>query len=94
MSTKLSPSVSVADGQDERVREALESPVGLVFVDVSAIAARSGRSLGVIHQWRRRHESFPAPIVVLATGPVWLWNEVQAWLDVPRVNGRPPAVKS
>ena len=85
---------AASEEEAARVRAALDSPGGLRFVDASAIAELAKTSLGVIHQWRRRHASFPAPIVVLAVGPVWLENEVRAWLDTPRPNGRPPAAKS
>jgi hypothetical protein len=76
-----------------RVRRSLEAGE-LGFVDASAIAGLASTSVGVVHQWRRRHASFPAPIVVLAIGPVWLRDEVAAWLATPRANGRPPAVRS
>ncbi len=53
------------------------------------LAQRAGTSPSVIDVWRRRHASFPAPIVDLAMGPVWDWPSVEAWLAIPRPNGRP-----
>lgn len=60
------------------------------LIDASGIAQLAGTSLGVIHQWRRRHASFPAPLAVLAIGPVFSRQAVEAWLATPRANGRPP----
>lgn len=61
----------------------------LDLVSVTEIAQRLGRSLGAIHQARRRHPDFPAPIVTLATGPVWAWSEIERWAAIPRPSGRP-----
>lgn len=51
------------------------------LVSVAEIAARSGRSTNTIQSWRRRHGDFPAPVVSLATGPVWTWPAVARWID-------------
>lgn len=64
---------------------ALESDL----VSVTEIAQRLGRSVGAIHQARRRHADFPAPVASLATGPVWLWSDVERWNAIPRKLGRP-----
>jgi hypothetical protein len=56
-------------------------------VDMSAVAARAGTSLGTVKSWRNRHADFPAPIATLAIGPVFAWAEVEAWLEGRR-NGR------
>lgn len=77
-----------------RIKAAIRSPIGLKFGDVSSIAEAAATSNGVVHQWRRRHSNFPPPIVQLSTGPVWLMNEVWAWLDTPRANGRPASSKA
>jgi predicted nucleic acid-binding protein len=51
------------------------------LVSVTELAARSGRSVNTIQSWRRRHPDFPAPSVELAAGPIWLWNDVSAWVE-------------
>ena len=48
-------------------------------VDMAAIAARLGTTAGMVRQWRHRPTDFPAPLAVLAIGPVWDWAEVEAW---------------
>ena len=59
------------------------------LVSVTEIAQRAGTTPGTVHTWRRRHASFPAPIVTLAVGPVWHWSDVARWLAIPRPPGRP-----
>jgi predicted nucleic acid-binding protein len=51
------------------------------LVSVSELATRSGRSINTIQSWRRRHADFPAPNVELAAGPIWVWDDVSAWID-------------
>jgi len=50
------------------------------IVDVTEIARRAGTTPGTVHSWRNRHPSFPAPLVVLAIGPVWIWSKVERWI--------------
>ena len=60
------------------------------LVSVTEIADRAGTTPGTVHQWRRRHrDTFPAPVVTLAVGPVWEWQAVADWLARPRPAGRP-----
>ena len=33
----------------------------------------------VVHDWRRRHADFPAPVARLRIGYVWHWPDVEAW---------------
>jgi predicted DNA-binding transcriptional regulator AlpA len=55
------------------------------------IAQRAGVKRDTVEKWRVRHAgTFPAPIVRLAAGPVWLWRDVEAWLAIPRRPGKPP----
>lgn len=61
----------------------------LDLVDVVEISRRAGTTPGTVHSWRRRHASFPAPLVVLAIGPIWTWAPVRDWLGVARRPGRP-----
>lgn len=60
---------------------------GAEIVSVTEIAQRHGTTPGTVHSWRRRHQDFPAPLAALATGPVWRWDEVSAWLARPRPSG-------
>lgn len=57
------------------------SPSGAIdLVGVAEIAARSGHPTSTIQSWRRRHGDFPAPFALLASGPVWRWPIVEAWI--------------
>jgi hypothetical protein len=53
------------------------------------IAERAGTSPGMVDTWRKRHRTFPEPYAALASGPVWEWSDVEAWLRIPRASGRP-----
>ena len=64
----------------------------LDLVGTSEVAARAGIRPNTVSVWRRRHRDFPAPLVTLASGPVWSWPEVQAWLAHPRPPGRPRTI--
>lgn len=59
------------------------------LVSVTEIAQRLGRSADAIHQARRRHADFPAPLATLAVGPIWSWADVERWAAIPRPGGRP-----
>src|SRR5829696_8673979 len=48
---------------------------------VSEIASRSGVSVNTVQAWRRRYESFPPPLITLAAGPIWNWNDVAGWIE-------------
>lgn len=69
--------------------EGRESIPALDLVSIAEIAARAGVARNTVQSWRRRHTDFPAPVVTLATGPVWRWSDVAAWVAVPRPTGRP-----
>ena len=60
------------------IYDALGRPI---VVSVAEIALRAGRPVSSIQSWRRRHADFPAPLARLAAGPVWMWPQVQAWID-------------
>lgn len=45
------------------------------------IAKRLGVKPNVVSNWRKRHSSFPEPLVELSTGPVWDWVDVSEWVD-------------
>lgn len=59
------------------------------IVGVAEIAVRTGATVNTVHSWRRRHPDFPAPLVTLAMGPVWLWADVEPWTQRTRHPGRP-----
>lgn len=50
------------------------------LVGVAEIAARSGHPTSTIQSWRRRHAGFPTPYAHLASGPIWRWPSVEAWI--------------
>lgn len=62
------------------------------LVSVTEIAARAGRSVNTVQSWRRRRSDFPAPVVVLAAGPVWSWTAVERWIAAPRRSRTAPRV--
>jgi hypothetical protein len=33
----------------------------------------------VVHDWRRRHPDFPAPIALVSSVYVWAWPDVKRW---------------
>lgn len=50
------------------------------LVGTAEIAARLGVARPqVVHDWRRRHLDFPAPIAELSHFHVWAWPDVEAW---------------
>jgi hypothetical protein len=52
----------------------------LDLVGLTEIAMRAGVRKPVVSMWRSRHESFPEPSAMLATGAVWFWPDVEKWL--------------
>ena len=66
---------------------ALIDPADLV--GVAEIAARAGVAKATVMSWRRRHDDFPTPVVILAGGPVWDWPTVDAWRKTLRSGRRP-----
>lgn len=49
------------------------------LVGASEIADRLGIARQSVHQLRRRHPDFPAPVVSLRQALVWAWPDVEAW---------------
>lgn len=50
------------------------------LVGAAEIAQRLGVARPqVVHDWRRRHADFPAPVVKLRQAMVWNWPEVERW---------------
>lgn len=55
-----------------------------VDVDDLVGAAEIAERLGVkrphlIHDWRRRHQGFPDPVVVLKGILLWDWRDIERW---------------
>jgi hypothetical protein len=64
---------------------AREVPVDQL-VGAAEIAARLGsKRTSFVHDLRRRHPDFPAPVAELSAGLVWAWPDVEAWA---RATGR------
>ena len=56
------------------------------LVGAVEIAERLGVARpGVVHDWRRRHSDFPAPVTVISRVGIWYWPEVERWA---RASGR------
>jgi predicted DNA-binding transcriptional regulator AlpA len=49
------------------------------LVGATEIAQRLGIDRRSVHQLRRRHADFPAPIARLESAMVWSWPDVQRW---------------
>ena len=50
-------------------------------VGVAEIAKHAGVKPDTVQQWRIRNLGFPAPLRVLAMGPVWKLSVIEAWLE-------------
>jgi hypothetical protein len=58
-------------------RWAIQGPLA----DRTLVAKWAGTTPGMVRHWERRHvHTYPAPVQVLAIGPVWSWPAVAAWL--------------
>jgi hypothetical protein len=49
------------------------------LVGVAEIADLLGVGTSVVHDWRRRHQDFPQPVLRLRMGLIWAWPEVRSW---------------
>jgi predicted DNA-binding transcriptional regulator AlpA len=50
------------------------------LVTATDIAERLGvKRAQVVHDWRRRHPDFPAPLVTRPRVLLWAWKDVKAW---------------
>lgn len=57
------------------------------LVGAMEIAERAGVRYKLVQAWIGRG-IFPEPIIRLSMGPVWDWQDVAAWLAIPRPRGR------
>jgi hypothetical protein len=72
----------------------VSDPIRLVdlheLVGRSEIAKRSGARLQTVDTWRRRYADFPTPVGTISGTPLWLWSDVERWInETPREVGRP-----
>lgn len=51
------------------------------LVGLIEIAQRAGVRRSVVSVWRARYDDFPAPLADLAIGPVFIWEQVERWLQ-------------
>ena len=52
-----------------------------MLVSSREIADRLGVKIDTVRKWRNRDLGFPSPLVELAIGPVWDWEDVKEWSD-------------
>lgn len=58
----------------------MKSHEPLPLVGLIEIAMRAGVKRPVVSTWRTRYDDFPAPVAVLAVGPIFWWHDVERWL--------------
>lgn len=61
----------------------------LRLVGVAEIADIMGLSNQRVSQLWREHPLFPAPVAELRMGPVWLTDDIETFINIPRRSGRP-----
>lgn len=58
------------------------------LVGATEIAERLGVTRpNVVHEWARRHEDFPSPVLQLRRVKIWHWPDVENWA---KATGRLP----
>ena len=72
----------------------MAEPIRLVDLDDLVgrreIAKRARIKVATVDTWRRRYDTFPAPLGEISHTPLWSWAEVEVWIrDTPRDVGRP-----
>jgi predicted DNA-binding transcriptional regulator AlpA len=78
---------------DEAERQA-SAPIVPELVGVAEIAELVGVSRQRVSTLAQKH-GFPAPVAVLAAGPVWTRSSIGHWVENwPRKAGRPPKVSA
>lgn len=51
------------------------------LVGITEISERTGASPQSVCNWIARRSDFPAPIISLALGPIFLWSQVEPWVE-------------
>lgn len=58
------------------------------ILGLSEVSGMTGKSKANIKEYQKRGQ-FPEPVKILASGPLWLRDQIQTWMDTPRFRGRP-----
>jgi hypothetical protein len=72
--------IAAGAGPEVPLRGSSEMSVGTV-VGISDIANEAGVSRACVCNWAKRWPDFPAPVRVLAMGPIYSNAAVQAWRE-------------
>lgn len=54
----------------------------LELVGTTEIAKIAGVKIAAVSNWKRRYDSFPEPIAILALGEVYLKSDIMTWLKM------------
>ncbi|WP_289142440.1 AlpA family transcriptional regulator [uncultured Brevibacillus sp.] len=57
------------------------------IMGLSEVSEMTGKSKANIKEYQKRGQ-FPEPVKILASGPLWLRDKIQTWMDTPRQRGR------
>jgi len=57
------------------------------IMGLSEVCEMTGKSKNYMKEYLRLGQ-FPQPVKELACGPLWLREQVQTWMDTPRLRGR------
>ena len=57
------------------------------IMGLSEVSEMVGKSKQYVKTYVDRG-TFPKPVKELASGPLWLRDQIQEWMDTPRVRGR------
>jgi predicted DNA-binding transcriptional regulator AlpA len=61
-------------------------PETLELVGIAEIAEMAGTRKSAVINWRKDHENFPKPVVILRAGPIFWKSQVETWLDARQNN--------
>ena len=85
--------MSTTDTLEQPPRLAVDARQLVAFDDLvgrQEIAEKLGVTVAAVDTWRRRYATFPEPIAVLSSTPIWRWSIVSSWArSTPRRPGRP-----
>ncbi|MED4581858.1 hypothetical protein P9578_03595 [Brevibacillus choshinensis] len=57
------------------------------IMGLTEVCEMTGKSKSYIKMYQKRGQ-FPEPVKELASGPLWIRDQIQAWIDTPRTRGR------